>query len=306
MSNSVQFGWVIPPGADFIDPPTEEATFIAELRCSLDHIRGSFDAAWMIDHLQFGSTSLLECWTTLTYFAALYPELHFGTVVMSQAFRNPALLAKMTASLQYLSGDQLYLGIGTGWHEGEYRAYGYADALPSPGTRVEQLNEAVQIIKSLWTEEQTSFTGHHYRIEDARCEPKPKVLPPIMIGGKKPRMLRLIARHADWWNVDWVGINQYRDLAAGMDAACAEVGRDPKTLRRTWFGWCTCAPTETEARSLAGDRKGFIGTPEQVIEQLQPFIELGVDYFIMACPDFPAVTTVELLAREVLPALQRT
>jgi alkanesulfonate monooxygenase SsuD/methylene tetrahydromethanopterin reductase-like flavin-dependent oxidoreductase (luciferase family) len=169
---------------------------------------------------------------------------------------------------------------------------------------VEELDEAVQIIKTLWSDGQATFVGRHNAIADAWCEPIPHPRPPIMIGGKKPRMLRLIARYADWWNVDWVGIDEYRALTKEMEVACAEVGRDPATLRRTHLGLFACAPTEETARALAGNHAGFIGTPAQIVEQMRPFVELGVDYFMATCLGFPDLTPVELLANEVLPALR--
>jgi len=299
----IQFGWVVPPGANFApisDIPRD--AFPGHVRQALDRISGAFDSVWVVDHFQFSGTDILECWTTLSYLAALYPSLNFGTLVLGQSYRNPALLAKMAATFQYLSGGRLLFGLGAGWKEDEYHAYGYD--FPSNGVRVSQLDEAIQIIKALWTDEPATFTGRYYRVADARCEPKPRPRPPVMIGGKKPRMLRLIARHADWWNVDWVGLEAYRALVAQLEQTCSEVGRDPSTLRRTWFGWFACAPTEQAARSLANGRTGFVGTPAQIVEQMRPFVALGVDYFMAACLGFPDLTTPELLIAEVLPALR--
>jgi alkanesulfonate monooxygenase SsuD/methylene tetrahydromethanopterin reductase-like flavin-dependent oxidoreductase (luciferase family) len=269
---------------------------------SIAQITIPFDSAWVIDHLQFDDTDVLEGWTTLTYLMGHAPHLHFGNMVLSQSFRNPALLAKMAATAQYLSGNRLYLGIGAGWKEDEYHAYGYA--YPSPGVRVDQLDEAITIIRTLWTVTPATFTGQHYRIRNAFCTPKPDRAPPIMIGGKKPRMLRLIARQADWWNVDWADLDECRHLVQEMEHACREVGREPATLRRTWFGWAVCAPTTEEAQAIAGGYGGIVGTPTQVIEQLEAYIALGFDYFMLTSPQFPDPTSIELLKREVIPVLQ--
>jgi alkanesulfonate monooxygenase SsuD/methylene tetrahydromethanopterin reductase-like flavin-dependent oxidoreductase (luciferase family) len=299
----VQFGWTLPAGPHSVEA---RATFLADVRRALDLVDGRFDSAWVIDHFQIrGGHDILECWTTLTYLAALYPSFQFGTGVLGQSYRNPALTAKMAATLQYLSGGRLLFGIGAGWKEDEYLAYGYD--FPPNGVRVEQLDEAVRIIKALWSEERATFHGRYYHVEQASCEPRPQPVPPMIIGGSKPRMLRLVARHADWWNVSWTGIEAYREQAAELERACAEVGRDPATLRRTWFGPCACAETEEAARQLAAGRftteKGFLGTPEQVAEQMQAFVELGVDYFMIGCAGFPATTTLELVRDQVLPAL---
>jgi alkanesulfonate monooxygenase SsuD/methylene tetrahydromethanopterin reductase-like flavin-dependent oxidoreductase (luciferase family) len=130
-------------------------------------------------------------------------------------------------------------------------------------------------------------------------------------------MLRLTARHADWWNVSSTGIEEYRTYLQEFQRACEEIGRDPATVRRTWGGGCVCAPTEAGVANLAAGRlqmgeeyayqvgEDFVGTPAQIIEQMQPFVELGVDYFMLDCGGFPRLTTVELLVHEVLPALNR-
>jgi alkanesulfonate monooxygenase SsuD/methylene tetrahydromethanopterin reductase-like flavin-dependent oxidoreductase (luciferase family) len=279
------------------------------LQRALDAISGSFDSVWVMDHLQFGEHDVLEGWTTLTYLAALYPALRVGPLVLAQSYRNPALLAKMAATLDFLSGGRLILGLGTGWKEDEYRAYGYD--FPPAAARVEQLEEALAVLRALWREERATVAGRHYRVESAACEPKPSAPPPVLIGARGPRMLRLAARHADWWNFAWQPIAAYADLAGQLDGACRAVGRDPATLRKTWLGLCSCAPTEAAARrALEGSTipanivaGAVVGTPAQVVEQLQPLAAVGVDYFIVATPDLPHLTTLELLRDEVLPRL---
>jgi alkanesulfonate monooxygenase SsuD/methylene tetrahydromethanopterin reductase-like flavin-dependent oxidoreductase (luciferase family) len=125
----VQFGWSMPRGAG---TPQERGTYTADVERAFDLIRGRFDSAWFVDHLQFGDADLLEAWTTVTYWAARQPDFQFGHAVLCQSFRNPALLAKAGATLQFLSGGRLILGLGAGWHEEEYRAYGY-DYPPAGG-----------------------------------------------------------------------------------------------------------------------------------------------------------------------------
>ncbi len=305
----VTFGLVLPAGS-----PTRagRATFVADLNRALSLVAGHFSSAWMIDHLQDGADDMLESFTTISYLAALYPQLMFGQTVVCQSFRNPALLAKMGATLQLMSGGRFILGLGAGWNEDEYRAYGYD--FPSPGERVEQLEEAVAVIRALWREEEATFFGRHYRVDGARCEPKPASPPPLMIGARGLRMLRLAARHADWWNFGWRPFADFRDLVGQLDAACHATGRDPATLRKTWLGLCSCAASEAAARrALEGGSipapivaNAVVGTPAQVVEQMQSIIALGVDYLIVATPDLPDLTTLELLRDEVLPALNGT
>lgn len=303
----VQFGFCIP---DVLPVGRRRDPFFADLNRGLELITGHFDSAWSVDHLQFGDAAILEGFTTLSFLAALHPELQFGHTVLCQSFRNPALLAKMVATLQYLTGGRFILGIGAGWHVEEYRAYGYD--FPPDRVRVEQLAEALQIIQGMWTQGTTTFEGRYYRVFEARCEPRPDPVPPIMVGAFKPKMLQLTAKYADWWNVSSTGIVKYRSMAEEFERACANEGRDPSTVRRSWVGGCACAPTREEAESLAAGRFsnnseddfGFVGTPEQVIEQMRAFINEGIDYFIIDCSGFPQLTTLEMLISEVLPALR--
>jgi alkanesulfonate monooxygenase SsuD/methylene tetrahydromethanopterin reductase-like flavin-dependent oxidoreductase (luciferase family) len=303
----IHFGFTMP--ADQLDK-TKRTTYVDDLNRALQLISGHFDSAWIIDHLQGGNEDLLEGFTTLTYMAALHPQFQFGHTVLCQSFRNPALVAKMGATLQFLSGGRLILGIGAGWDEQEFRAYGYD--FPSASVRVEQLEEALQIIKALWTEERATFEGKHYQIKEAICEPRPIPLPPVMVGAFRPKMLRLTAKYADWWNVSSTGVEGYQNILREFERACMDVGRDPTQIRRSWCGGCVCAPTQQAAAAIAGDRYNaqdtdddfdFVGTPEQVIEQMRPFIDLGVDYFMLDCGGFPDLTTLELLVSDVLPAL---
>lgn len=305
----VQFGLVVPEyGLDV----SRRWFYLEDVNRLLTYVKGHYDSAWFIDHLE---GDVLEGWTALTYLSALHPELLWGHTVLCQSFRNPALLAKMGATLHYLSGGRFVLGIGAGWAETEYLAYGYR--FPPGSTRVEELDEALRIIKAMWTQERATVEGQHYRVEAARCEPKPEHVPIIMVGAFRPKMLRLTAEHADWWNVSSTGITDYRRYVEEFQRACDEIGRDPATVRRVWSGGCVCAPTEAGVTDLAAGRlqmgedfgyqpgEDFVGTPQQVIEQMRPFVELGVDYFLLDCGGFPRLTTVEMLVNEVLPALNQ-
>lgn len=272
---------------------------------------GHFDSFHMIDHLDAGETDILESFTTLAYLAALHPQLKFGHSVICQSFRNPALVAKMGATLQYLSRGRFLLGIGAGWDEMEYRAYGYD--FPPSRARVGQLDEALQIIKALWAGGKTSFSGVYYRVNEAVCLPRPDPIPPVMVGAHRPKMLRLAAKYADEWNVASIGIGRYRRMAAEFERACLEAGRDPAAVRRSWSGGCVCMPTPEEALRTGGTRYNshpeddfdFVGTPQQMIEQMGRFIDAGVTRFLVDCGGWPRLTTLELLVREVIPALRR-
>ena len=284
--------------------------YTSTLHRALEMISGVFDSAWTIDHLQDGDSAMMEGYSTIAYLAGAHPQLKFGNTVLCQSFRNPALLAKMASTLQFFSGGRFILGIGAGWNEEEYRAYGYD--FPPNGVRVEQLEEALQIIRVLWTEKQATFEGKHYRVNAAFCEPKPDPLPPIMIGAFRPRMLRLTAKYADWWNASSSGLRRYQRMSGELERACTEIGRDPASIRRTWGGGIAIARTQKQAEAVAGTRFsaqaenrdfGFVGTPAQVIEQMRAFTDLGVDYFMLGCEGFPSLEPLELLLNEVAPVL---
>ncbi len=303
----IQFGFTMPQVP--LDK-VRRATFVDNLNQALALISGHFESARIIDHLMSNSGDI-ESFTTLAYFAALHPQLKFGHTVICQSFRNPALVAMMGAAFQFLSDGRFLLGIGTGWLEEEYKAFGYD--FPPASVRVEQLEEALQIIKAMWTEQKVTFMGKYYRVQDAGCEPKPDPLPSIMVGAFKPKTLRVTAKYADEWNVSSTGIGKYRRLVAEFERACAAVGRDPSTVRRSWGGGCICMPTQAEAERIAGSRYNtdpqeddfdFVGTPQLIIEQMKPFIDLGVSSFIFDCGGFPDLTTLNLLIGEVLPVLK--
>ena len=304
--SSVQFGWVAPLNNSNL--PHKE--YLRQTRTVLDLIVGHFDSVWFADHLQVFDLPVFESWTTLSYFAALRPELKYGQLVNCQLFRNPALLAKMAATFQYLSQGKFILGLGSGWAEAESRAYGFP--FPAYGQRVNELDEQLQIIKALWNENHVSFDGKYHLVSDAICLPHPDPNPSILVGGKHPKMLNLVARQADWWNIAVDTLDNARAVVSALDTACETVGRDPKTLRRTAMVTCYCAPTEQKVKAFTAKHQAFpfpsiVGTPAQVAEQLHGFVEVGFDYFMFLAgdADVNGLITIEQLAHEVLPALNK-
>jgi alkanesulfonate monooxygenase SsuD/methylene tetrahydromethanopterin reductase-like flavin-dependent oxidoreductase (luciferase family) len=301
----VQFGLGIPLSPSDL-PPQE---FMKQIRASLDVITGHFDSIWIADHLQFGDRTIFEGWTILNYLAALYPDFKYGHLVLCQLFRNPALLAKMAATAQYVSQGKFILGLGAGWAEEEAKSYHIP--FPAPGQRVSEFKEQLQIINALWREDKVTFEGKYHQVTDAYCLPHPDPIPPILIAAFQPRMMRITARYADWWNASIENLDKAKEQMKALDAACEAIGRDPKTVRRTGMITCYCAPTESKLKELTAKPTGpfglgFVGTPSQIAEQLQPYIELGFDYFMISAGGVPAdTTTLEMLAHEVLPALNK-
>lgn len=298
----IQFGWAMPNG---MPDRSQRGDHLTVIDRGLNLVKGRFDSAWFVDHLQFDNRDVLEGWTAIAYLAALHPEFQFGHAVICQSFRNPGLLAKMGATLQYLTGGRFILGLGAGWKEDEYLAYGYD--FPPAGERVDQLEEYIHVIRAMWRDEQATYEGEHYRVKDAWCEPKPDPVPPIMVGAMQPRMIALAALHADWWNVSWTKIEDYKGMVEAHERACEKLGKDPGSQPRSWFGGCLCAPTEAALKELMGDRHfpegGIKGTTQQVIDKIGEFREMGVNYFMFGTPGIPNLLTLETLMGEVIPAL---
>lgn len=307
----LKFGWHM---HSFPVDGSSGPAFIDQIHDTLQHIHPYIDSVWVDDHLmpwaswQAKDTPYLECLTTIAYFAAAYPSLTFGASVICQSYRNPGLLAKMAANLQLLTRGRFVFGIGAGWMEEEYRAYNFE--FPRAPVRLAQLEEAIQLVKRLWTESPASFAGTHYRIDNAYCEPRPDPIPPLLIGGGgEQRTLRLVAQYADWWNIPGGTVSNYRHKLDVLRRHCEAVGRDYDEIVKTWSAEAIAiATTEAEAQRIAAaspyNQDSIIGTPAQVAEQLQAFVDLGVDYFIVRLLDFPATTGLDLFVHDVIPRLR--
>jgi F420-dependent oxidoreductase-like protein len=307
----IKFGWNVPTAStEYVTGDVQVARIID----ALSAVHEFYDSVWVYDHFHappfFDADDYprLEAWTTTAYLAHAFPNLYFGNMVLGQSYRNPALLAKMAATLQALTNGRVILAMGAGWMESEYHAYGYD--FPQAAVRIAQLEEAVQIVRQMWTEKRATFEGQYYRIKDALCEPKPNPIPPIMIGGNGEKLtLRVVARHADWWNgvgLDAAGLARKLDV---LRAHCDAEGRDYDEIVKTFMGIISIAATEAEAQRIArasprADRMNFVGTPAQIIEQMQPYGDLGITHFMLDFSDFPDTTGARLFANEVMPALR--
>lgn len=199
-----------------------------------------FDCAGVTDHFMptSGEGEALdkpfpEAWTLLSALAAKSSRIRVAVLVSGNTYRNPVLLAKQALTLDHITGGRVDLGIGAGWYEAEHSRFGWE--FPSAGERVEMLEEALQIIRSLLTEKRTTFDGRHYQLDDAPFQPKPvQDRLPIMVGGQKRRMMGLVARYADIWSIDH-GPDEMRASGGLLEEACADIGRDPSEIRRSAF-----------------------------------------------------------------------
>jgi alkanesulfonate monooxygenase SsuD/methylene tetrahydromethanopterin reductase-like flavin-dependent oxidoreductase (luciferase family) len=305
----VEFGInLLMPSAEEVED--RQAYFLDLLRIA----DGAFNSAWVPDHLMKGDSPLLEAWTTITWFAAKAPSFTFGNLVLSQSYRNPALLAKMAATFHHWSGGRLILGIGAGWQADEYAAYDYP--YPSAGVRVEQLSEAIDVLRAMWTQSPASYEGRYYRVREAYCEPRPSSPIPILVGGRKPKFMRVAAEKADIWQ--WDGpIDRYRVPYDLLVANCAEIGRPLSSVTLSTFGEVYFPedradfPAEmplgfTDAAqdpsgAYADERDWILGpTPADAIEGLRPLLELGVGQVTLYFWDR---RSLRRFIDEVIPAL---
>ncbi len=290
-------------------PQGDNERFLAELDATLPQLKGSFRSVWMTDHFQWDGQPTFEAWTVMSYIAARYPDFEVGPIVLGQSYRNPALLALMAATLQALSGGRFIMGIGAGWKEDEYLAYDYP--FPSARERVQQLEETMIILKKMWEEPgRVSYEGAHYRISDAFCEPKPNPKIPILVGGGGYTTMKHAAKYADIWNYPDSPLDRYLERQRILHRHLDDIGRDPAALQCSWFGRVAIGATEDEAvaRGLSRENKwtrenAFVGTPQDIAEQMNAFIEHGCDYFIIDIIGAPDETVLGMFTEEVIPKL---
>ncbi|CAN5232598.1 LLM class flavin-dependent oxidoreductase [soil metagenome] len=283
-------------------------------------------AIWLSDHLflnrDSAGTSCLEAWSTLAAVAARTKDIRLGTMVTSQSYRNPARLAKIAAGVDHISRGRLEFGIGAGWKELEYLAYGFE--FPPPGTRVDQLVETLEICTRMWTEDRASFEGKHYRIVDAQCSPQPVQRPlPIWIGGRRPRIMRIAARWAQAFN--WLpegGFPTPEATRAGMrelDDVCRAAGRDPSTLRHSVFLYVVVAEDDSAAHRIVESvaeraraspaewrraRPGaIVGSPDRVAQGLRAHAAGGAQDANIMLPYGHELEMTRLLGERVAPSL---
>ena len=275
-----------------------------------------YDSLWVYDHFHNvprpAHEAVFECWTTLAAISQRTSKIRLGQMVGCNSYRQPSLLAKITSTLDVISGGRLDWGIGAGWYENEYQGYGYE--FSSPRVRIGMLREAVEIVRSMWTEPETTYDGRYYHLRRANCDPKPlqRPHPPVLIGGGGEQLtLRVVARLADRSNFGGKP-HEFAHKCEVLKQHCKEVGRDYDEIEKTMSGEVFVRETEAElvaagSKSLWGEpleswRQGnLVGTPDQVAEKIQRYVELGCTSFMPWCSDYPSDETVRLLAAKVIP-----
>ena len=251
-----------------------------------------WDTACVSDHFMPNTReregAVLEAWSTLSALAAVVPRMRIGTIVLGNTYRHPAVVAKMAAQVDIISGGRLLFGIGAAWQRNEHEAYGIP--FYTMRERLERLDEACTVIRLLWTERRSNFNGRYYQLADAPLDPKPvqKPQPELMIGGGGERVtLRIAAKHADHWNV-WGGAKVLARKSAVLEEHCSKLGRDSKSINRSVNMALLITNSKADIDRLAetiAARMGshaadardtcLAGTPDQIREQLRRLQSAG-------------------------------
>lgn len=313
MPRPLKVGLLLPDTEGQLDGATPRWRDIKEMALLAED--AGFDSVWVTDHLihrpdddtppdgssQEGTRGPWECWSLLTALAAVTDRVEIGALVLCAGFRNPGLLAKMADTVDEISGGRLILGLGAGWNEPEYRAFGFPF-----DHRVARFEEYVRIVGGLLRDGRADVEGAYWQARDAELRPRgPRPQgPPILVGTTSPRMLELTARHADAWNV-WFShtgnsLEGLEKVLADVDRACEAVGRDPRSLERT-----AAIVMEVGPHGPSSMEPPFIaGTPEELADSLRAHAARGLDHVqVWLEPATPA--GVEAF-RPVLAALDRT
>ncbi len=306
---TIHFGVTLPQ----IKRTWEETRAVAQEVESL-----GFDSVWLNDHL-YGipgpQIPILEAWTTLSAVGAITSRVQLGTLVSPIGFRNPALLAKMAATLDNITGGRLIVGLGSGWFEMEFSGYGFD--FPPLATRLRQLDEAATLMKQMWTEEQPTFAGKTFRTAGVYCEPKPvrKPHPPILIGGGGERvLLRIVARHADIWNNLAVHQGQLAHKVALLREHCAAVGRDPQSIQVSQQTMVVIGKDSADAQAKVEKAQaiygghlgqGIAGTPQECIAKIRAHVAAGCTMFVIEFFGRDTRDPARLFAETVLPAFRQ-
>lgn len=306
------------PQRDYLDYPMV-------LQLVKEAEKSGYDTLWVADHLTMGEENRIwEGWTVASSLANV-TGMRIGTAMLSALHRNPALTAKMGATLDVISNGRLSFGLGTGWHKTELGHYG----LPwyeNPRERVEVLEETVQIVKKMWTERNPSFEGRHFAIADAFCEPKPvqKPHPPIWIGGGGEKyLLKLVARHADGWDIPACTPEVYAHKVEVIRRHCKDVGSDFDHIDRSidtniivsddpgaekriseWYDWLRGLQSEVASLKPAVNVKELfiVGSASECAKRIEEYVESGVRRFKFYFFDYPKMDSLRTIGDEIIPS----
>jgi len=310
---SLKYGLYLPQGfvheLTGIKDPVEAYETLTRLAQTAD--QSGYDSVWLSDHLLTAPPSqemVFECWTMAAALARDTKRVRIGQLVTANSYRNPALQAKMASCLDVISHGRLTFGIGAGWYEPDYRAYGYE--FPAGQQRLRQLQEAVQVILAMWKEEEATFEGTYYQIRGVVNQPKGVQQPhiPLMIGGGGEQVtLKLVAHYGDACNLISDPATLEHKFAV-LKQHCKTVGRDYESIYRTALTLCIIGETDEQARTLIpgwagavfpGDvgSYGLIGTLETIRQRLAAYEAAGAQELVISLPDATHLHTVRHFAR---------
>lgn len=248
-----------------------------------------WDRVYVADHFMSNDDEaagpMLECWAVVTALAAAVPRVGIGTLVCGNTYRHPAILANQAAAADVISGGRIILGLGAGWQQNEHDKYGIE--LYSVGERLDRFAEACAIVRSLSTQERTTFHGEHYHLTDAPMEPKPVGPFPLLVGGGgEKRTLRIAAEHAQEWNV-WSTPEIFAHKSGVLDGHCQDLGRDPAEIHRSTQALLFLSDDQAfldRMRGMDMPMPTLIGTPSELVDVVGAYRDAGVDELIV--PDF--------------------
>jgi len=309
----MEYGVIVPQGwkMDLVDIADPVEAYEAMTRVAQESELLGFDSIWLYDHFHTvpkpTQEVTFECWVSTAALARDTDRVRIGQIVTCNSYRNPALLAKMASTVDVLSHGRLYFGIGAGWYEHEYRAYGYP--FPDGPERLRSLRDALQIIRAMWTQEEAVFEGKYHQVQGAINQPKGVQKPhiPILIGGSGEKVtLKLVAQYADACNLSG-SIANIRHKLGVLRQHCETVGRDFESIKRTVIiDDCAIAETEDEvlaklqpdkSDNLEGLRQTqLIGTPEQLRQRIAEYQEVGIQELIIRFVDATKLESLRLFA----------
>ncbi len=253
-----------------------------------------FDSVWNCDHFVQPSRPTgpyFEAWTLLAALAARTERIRVGVLVTSNTFRHPALLAKEAITVDHISNGRLDLGLGAGWYEPEHHQFGLQ--FPAPGELVGRFREAVEIVDMALRQDTTAYAGTYYQLQDAPFRPPPiqQPRPPLMLGAHKSRMLRIVAEYGDAWN-SFGTVDEMRERNRILDEHCAAIGRDPRSIVRSLYGWAALMPQDPWVSADAFQ------------DMVGRYTEAGVNEFLIDQPRAEQQAVLERVARDLLPSLR--
>ena len=316
----LKLGVFVPQGwrMDLADVPDPIEKYETMSRCAREAEQAGFDAVWLYDHFHTVPTpqmeSVFECWTSMAELARDTKTIRLGQMVTCNCYRPPSLLAKMASCIDVMSRGRLILGIGAGWYQHEYEAYGYQ--YPDTPERLRMLRESLQVIKAMWTEEQATFDGRYYHVGGAINEPKPvqKPHPPIWIGGGGEKVtLKLVAQYGDACNFN-ADVETVRHKLEVLREHCETVGRDYDSVLKTLEFYAILGDSReidrvaADAARRSGQDESFIrswhplhGDADRIAGIIQSYADVGIQYFIVNLPNAFEGGVITRFAEEVFP-----